>query len=283
MAHASPPPGLHLPTVAAIGIMAYASAILGHELVGHGGATVLAGGRPLAVSLAAFAADTRGLTEAADRFIVAGGTLGNLVVGLLALFALRLAPPRSGAAHYLIWLIAVVNLFRAFGGLALAGMGGVGDWRGLISASESPMTFKLGLAVVGIAGYAAALAAAVRALEPLLGGDEATREARAKWLCFTPYVVGGLWFPLLALSLDPRGRDAALSLALALLAGCVWLAWVPSWVPSAATSSAGARDVPASPGYMAAGLATAVLCAVVLAPSVTLGTMAAAPATAGLR
>ena len=282
MPRPSPPLGLHLPTLLALAVIAYATAILGHELVGHGGAAVLAGGRPLVVSLASFAADTRGLSSAADRLIVAGGTLGNLLVGLLALGALRLVRPSSGAAYYLLWLVAVVNLFRAFGGLALAVMGGIGDWREIVSAAGRPTVLKLGLVLVGIAGYAAALAAGVRTLEPLLGREQGERASRAGWLCLTPYLAGGVMFPLLAL-LDPRGGDAALSLALAFLGGCVWLAWLPSWVSARARGDAGTLDVPAHRGYMAAGIATALLCAFVLAPSVPIGTMAAAPATAEAR
>jgi hypothetical protein len=68
-------------TVAAMGLVAYALANLLHEGLGHGGACLLVGGKPLVLSSMHFHGDTEGLPRGANRLIAAGGTLVNLLVG----------------------------------------------------------------------------------------------------------------------------------------------------------------------------------------------------------
>jgi hypothetical protein len=95
-------------TIAAIAIAATVIADFIHEGLGHGGACVATGGRPLAISTVHFecSADT--------RLVAAGGTLANLILGALFWAAAR-AVKRAAPWRYFVWLLMTFNLFQAGG------------------------------------------------------------------------------------------------------------------------------------------------------------------------
>ena len=96
------------PTLAAIAVVAFALANLAHEGMGHGGACLLAGGRALALSAIHFDGDLGGLGPAAGKWVAAGGTLANLVLGMLAWVALRASRGAPGPARVFLWLSMMV-------------------------------------------------------------------------------------------------------------------------------------------------------------------------------
>src|SRR5437879_10756864 len=63
-------------TVVAIAAVAYVCASILHEGIGHGGACVLTGGKPVAISTVHFECDHEG------RLVAAGGTIVNFAAGL---------------------------------------------------------------------------------------------------------------------------------------------------------------------------------------------------------
>ena len=68
-------PKTDLLTVAAISIVVSVLASVLHEGLGHGGACLLVGGKPLQLSSMDFDSDTSGLPGWASRVISAGGTV----------------------------------------------------------------------------------------------------------------------------------------------------------------------------------------------------------------
>jgi hypothetical protein len=76
-----PPSALDRLTLVAIAAVAYVLANGVHEGVGHGGARLLMGGRPVALSAVFFECDRSGLPASTHRWIAAAGTLANLAVG----------------------------------------------------------------------------------------------------------------------------------------------------------------------------------------------------------
>lgn len=74
---------LDLPTILAIGLLAYAVANLAHEGLGHGGVCVAVGGRPQEFNAIYFECDKSALGPGAIRWIAAGGSLVNLALAAL--------------------------------------------------------------------------------------------------------------------------------------------------------------------------------------------------------
>src|SRR5262249_14732043 len=146
LASVVPSPRHDLLTVAAIGLVAYALANLLHEGLGHGGACLLVGGRPVVLSSLHFDGDTEGLTRGANRLIAAGGTLVNLLVGGIALAALSRSRRLPAQARYFFWLLAFVNLFHGTGYFLFSGVAGIGDWASVIAGWPMPCLWRLVMA-----------------------------------------------------------------------------------------------------------------------------------------
>lgn len=62
---------LHLPTVIAIALVAYALTNIAHEGVGHGGMCVAVGGEPITLNAVYFDCSREGVTNAGSRWISA--------------------------------------------------------------------------------------------------------------------------------------------------------------------------------------------------------------------
>src|SRR5215472_6579920 len=92
-------------TVAAIAVVAYAVGNVVHEGLGHGGACVLVGGRPLELNAIFFECSMDGLPPSARRWLAAGGSIANLIVAALAWIALRTLPRDWGRARHFAWLL----------------------------------------------------------------------------------------------------------------------------------------------------------------------------------
>lgn len=258
-------------TIGAIGMVAYLLANLLHEGLGHGGTCLLVGGRPLGLSSAWFDGDLTGVSDWGIRAEKAGGTLANLLFGLGFGAWLRAAKKPSAHLYYFLWLAMTVNLLQAGGYLMVSPLAGFGDWKDFVRGLPHGWLWRLGLTALGLAISSAALLAAVRTLEPLLGRQVEQRQRRARWLCWLPYgFAGALVFSLAAL-LNPGGKIFLLTSAAAHLGGTAWLAWLPAWVkgPRAAT-----RDEPLALarhwGWIFAGVGAAVVCIFILGPAVYL-------------
>jgi hypothetical protein len=91
-------------TIIAIAIVATVIADVLHEGAGHGGACLLTGGHPLALSTVHFECANEG------RLVTAGGTIVNLIAGLIFWFASRRVT-RSAHLRYFLWLSMVQQLF----------------------------------------------------------------------------------------------------------------------------------------------------------------------------
>src|SRR5215472_17289425 len=89
-------PGLSLPdlpTVAAIALVAYAASNVLHEGVGHGGACLALGGKPLVLSSVHFECGEQAMGALGLRGVAAAGTIVNFIAGALALAVYKTANP----------------------------------------------------------------------------------------------------------------------------------------------------------------------------------------------
>jgi hypothetical protein len=223
-------------TIVAIAVVVYALANLAHEGLGHGGACLLAGGKPQVLSSVHFESDESLLTPGGLRLLNAGGTVVNLALGGFALVALKFGRWRTHARFFL-WLFFTVNLFQAAGYLLFSGIANIGDWAVVIAGMKPVVAWRTGLATLGALAYVGVARLAAADLAPLLGSDG--RQARARRLAATCYWTGGLLYCVSGL-FNPVGPLLLLiSAAAASFGGTSGLLWFHEFLKG--------TGIPASP------------------------------------
>ena len=231
MSETSPAPpsaaALHLPTLIAIAVVAFALTNVAHEGLGHGGMCLAVGGQPRVLNAVYFDCGEDGLAPAASRWISAGGTLTNLALAALTLLLLRTNLVRAASGRYFLWLFLALNLMQAFGYWMFSGLGGIGDWNAVVAGSPHYVLWRIALAAVGTAAYMfVAVPVALRGLEPFLGAAEPPRLARARRLTLPAYLAGGTLYVTAGL-LNPESPMLVLiSAAAASFGGASALAWM---------------------------------------------------------
>ena len=262
-----------IPTILAISALAYTVANMVHEGLGHGGMCLLVGARPSVLNAIFFEYDEHTANLFQQRWISAGGSLANVIVGLPLVWALRNARPSAATPRYFLWLFAAVNLLTAFGYLLYSGVGGIGDWAHVVEGLGSPLLFRGGMSLLGgILYFVVAPRLLMPPLDPFLGRDQALRAARAKRLCLLPYFAGGVSLVLAGL-LNPYGiKIVLISAAAAAFGGTSLLAWYPSRTRE---PTPGTPDLPLSIGrgwvWIVAGALVLCFFVLVLGPGVRLG------------
>jgi hypothetical protein len=266
----SPPKGIDRATLVAIAVVAYALANLVHEGLGHGGACLLAGGRPLALSAIHFESDLGSLDLDARKWLAAGGTIANVVVGVLALAALRASRGTWGAGRYFLWLLMTVNLLQAAGYWLFSGVGNIGDWAAVIAGLEPRWAFRLGLSVLGGAAYWGVVVLSLRELQPFLGAGSG-QWRRAVPLTVIPYLAGGILYVAAGIPNPVGWRLVLISAAAASFGGASALAWMAQFLRNETRFPPQAGEplqLPRSVAWLATGTLVALLFVGVLGPGI---------------
>lgn len=213
-------------TVGAIAIVAYCLANLIHEGGGHGGACLLVGGRPMVLNAIFFQCDHDALAPAAARTIAAGGSILNVIVGVLLLGVARIWKRAPTELRYFLWLLTALNLLTAFGYLLFSGIGGFGDWAAVIAGLRSASLLRVfEVAAGGILYFCVAPRLLWPGLRPFLGSTPGQAVERARRLTLYPYLLGGFTYVAAGL-LNPYGAKLVLlSAAAASFGGTSLLAW----------------------------------------------------------
>jgi hypothetical protein len=258
-------------TVIAVALIAYAITNVSHEGLGHGGACVLVGGKPLELNAVYFDCDKSDLAASSAKWISAGGTLVNLVTGALAWLALRRGQGAT-VGRWFTWLLMTLSLLQATGYWLFSGLGNIGDWAKVVEGLAPAWPWRVALAVAGGAGYWLTIRLALRALGPFLGdGDD--RVARARTLMLLPYLAGGALY-LAAGALNPQSPVLVLiSAAAASLGGTSALCWSFNMLRDRKAfppHGSPPLSIRRSPLLLAAGAATAAIFILVLGRSVKL-------------
>lgn len=265
---------LHLPTVIAIAVVAYALTNVAHEGLGHGGMCVAMGGEPRVLNAVYFDCGRGGVTAAGSRWISAGGTLTNLAFAALTALLLRARRVRAATGRYFLWLFLTLNLLQAFGYWMFSGLGGIGDWNAVVAGWPHYALGRIALAVVGTAAYwFVAVPIALSGLGPFLDTGEPGRLARAVRLTVVPYIAGGALYVVAGL-LNPESPMLVLiSAAAASFGGASALAWMAQllrnrarYPPTAEPALGIARSWP----WLVAGILTAAVFIGVLGPGIDL-------------
>src|SRR5437867_5545913 len=176
----SGPPLPDLLTVIAIALVAYSASGVLHEAVGHGGACVALGGKPLVLSSVHFECDEKSMSALARRCVSAAGIVANFVAGLLALVAFKFTNPvHKPHTAYFLWLFATLTLLMGAGYFLFSGVGNIGDWADVASGTVSPFIWRPAMAVLGGAVYFLLARQSGQWLGALVGSDElAMRSSR---------------------------------------------------------------------------------------------------------
>ena len=262
-------------TVIGIAIVAYCIANLVHEGIGHGFACALAGGRPTALNAVYFSCGDGAMTEGGKRVLVAGGSIANLALAIIAWAGMRFRRRTPGSLHYFLWLLFALNTLMPSGYLLFSGVGGFGDWALFVAGLHPAWLFRVILAGAGALLY---FVVGPRLLMPglniYLSRDSQQRKQRAKEVALYPYLAGGITFVVASL-LNPQSiLLVLLSGAAASFGGTCWLAYYPSGSDDEKIYRAQAPEIPAgiprSIGWIAAGVVTLIIFIGVLGPGVKL-------------
>lgn len=196
-------------TVIGLAATAYVVTTLLHEGLGHGGACIAVGGKPMAWGAYYFDCNTQGLPDWAFRAVAAAGNTVNLVVAFMAALILngRLQDPQTarGPGTVFLWLMYGLNAFTWAGYFLFSGVAGIGDWgtgkEGVLYGLDNQLILRVVMAVFGGIAYFLLGRAAGGMLGKLIGGDN---RGTGRWLAWTAYISGGVLAILIGL-MNPVG------------------------------------------------------------------------------
>jgi hypothetical protein len=210
-------------TLVAIAIVATVLADVIHEGFGHGGACLLTGGHPFAISTVHFECDREGM------MVSAGGTIANLIAGAVFWSLSRLVT-RTTRLRYFLWLSRTINLFAAGGYFLFSGIGNIGDWAEVIQGLQPAWLWRVGLTIVGVVSYVLFVWFSLLELRPFLGMDKTERLRRARKLTLIPYFTDGILSCVAGL-FNPVGMILiAISAAASSFGGASGLVWMGEWL-----------------------------------------------------
>src|SRR5579862_445219 len=147
VAQTSTAPKDDLLTIIAISVIALMLGTMLHEGVGHGAVALLTGARSGTLSTVAWSSDFD------SRLVAAGGTIVNLIAGVLFWLALRAASNASAPTRFFLLISCAFNLFSGTGYFFFSGVTGFGDWQQVIAGMRPYWMWRTLLIVVGIGTY----------------------------------------------------------------------------------------------------------------------------------
>jgi hypothetical protein len=259
-------------TVIALSVLAYTLAVLFHEYLGHGVACLTLGGHLSELGAYYVVCQYTGMTDINIRLVALAGPLVSLIIGALGLVVLDRIPTSAAHGRYWFWLFGTINLMTAAGYLLFSGFTGLGDFGtsrdGVLYQISPEWIWRVGLVVLGVAGYALVIYLSLRRMDNLIGGEGAARVRHAQTLALTSYLTGALMSVLVGL-LNPHGLVIVLiSAAASSLGGTSGLAWMTQLMDRKKKSTASPLQLPRNWSWIAAGFAVMLIYGLILGPTV---------------
>lgn len=269
-----PRPLIDITTVAAIAVMAYILGTALHEYAGHGLACAALGGRVRELNAFYVDCDYQNIGDMAIRLIALAGPFASLLTGIIAFSLLPRARNAVAPLRLWLWLLGSVGLMMATGYLlfsAVLGLGDLGTTRdGALYELQPEWLWRVGVGLVGLAGYAAAIWKSVQGMEAIIGGSGPERVSRAQKIALTSYLAGGLASIVAGLP-NPHGLVIILISAVAAsLGGTSGLAWEMTLMRRDRDTGQVPLRLERDWRWIAAGLVTLLLYTLLLGPSLKL-------------
>ena len=263
-------PGPSLPditTVTAIALVAYAASNVLHEAVGHGGACIALGGKPIVLSSVHFDCGEGAISGLAGRGVAAAGTIVNFIAGAIGLVAFRVTNPVTKPHFaYFLWIFTTLNLLMGAGYFLFSGVGNIGDWSAVASGTMSPLIWRPAMAVFGGALYFLFARQSAQWLRAIVGSDDLSMR-RSRLLTIPPYIAGGLLFCVSGL-FNPVGPVLiAISAAAASFGGASGLLWLTQFLRGSG-GSAQRAELGRSYVWIVAGCVASLIFVAILGPGI---------------
>jgi len=207
------------PTIISMAVIASAFATLLHEGLGHGVTAWLRGDIPTELT------SNHLSSLQPDRWVDAGGTIVNLIVGANCLLASYKMKDRANP-RYFFWILAALNLLPGAGYFLLSGIFGFGDWNEVIRGLPHQAALRILMTLFGAALYVWVVRLLAVALRPFVPERRAYNTVGR-----LPYYAAGL-FSCAAGALDPLGIKLLLvSTVPAAFGGSSGLLWADALIP----------------------------------------------------
>jgi hypothetical protein len=265
------PPLIDTATIAALSALAYIIAVFLHEIMGHGLACALLGGR--LTELGAFYVDCAytGMSDPGIRIVALAGPAVSLLVGAVSFIAWRSLSQAASHGRYLAWLLGTIALLHATGYLLFSGITGLGDFGtsrdGAVYQLAPEWAWRAGITVLGVVGYGLVIYLSLRAMDTMIGGEGAERVRRAQRLALTSYITGAVVSVLIGL-LNPHGLFIVLvSAAASSIGGTSALAWMMRMLSRDRAPAQPPLRLGRSWAWVIAGVVVTVAYTLVLGPS----------------
>lgn len=214
-----------LPTIAAIAVIAFIIADVGHEVIGHGIGFLVAGGRAGIFTTTRLIAH-QSFTNERWRIFDLGGPFGNLFFAGAAWLSQRLLRRPAERLRLLLWLVTAFSLFWGLGYLIYCGVTGRGDWLALVPGARPGWFWRIALVAVGVLLYRATMLVAASELHWIVA-SRAQWPFRVRRIAFVSYLAGGM-ISCAGAILDPRGAIEILnSGATSGFLAALGLLWMP--------------------------------------------------------
>lgn len=250
-------------TTVAISILAAILSNVLHEGLGHGMTALLTGAQSGVVSTVAWS------SVYDSRLVEAGGTLVNLVAGLLFWIALRGAGPASPWLRYFLLLGCAFNLFTGTGYFFYSGVSSFGDWAQVIAGVYPHWLWRVLLVLAGAVSYYGAVRLVGTGLVRFVGVPR-VQQSRLRKLTMIPYFTAVLLASGAAL-LNPLGIQLLWQSALpATMGGDSGLLWLQYYIPRDTATNRIPESIGRNYRWIAAAVVLGTIYVAVLGPGLTL-------------
>ena len=248
-------------TICAISCIAIMLSTMLHEGLGHAAvaiATLHASGTLTTVAWS---------STYDSRLVLAGGTLVNLIAGLVFWLLLRAARRAPASLRFFLLISMAFNLFAGTGYFFFSGVSNFGDWAGVIQGISPHWLLRTGLIVGGAALYWGAMVVVGVSLVHSLGVPltDRTRFRRLTWI---PYFAA-LVLDAVAGLRNPFGVRFVFESALAATAGgnCALL-FLVHYIPKQTAPGPNAQRVPRSYPWIILSVALVLVFILILGPGI---------------
>jgi hypothetical protein len=195
-------------TLISLGITAFAIAIVTHEGLGHGLATLAVGARPVMLTSCYFSS-----SGSLNKWIPAAGGIANVIVGLLSVLVLRLMRTAKPRIRFFLVLVASFNLLFAAGYPAYSGIAAFGDWAAVISKLTPAWLWRVMLVAFSVISYYLSLRLLAVELRPFCSSNTQEALTRLRRITLIPFLAA-LAVASLAGALNPAGWTIIFTAAL---------------------------------------------------------------------